>query len=380
MDKTGRVPLRRHAQRHGGFLAAKIKDAGGLRTQFHHVIDILPTILEAAGIPQPQSVGGVEQEPIEGVSMLYSFDSAGAPSTRRTQYFEILANRAIYHDGWVAACFHGRPPWVRSQKLEIGGPQEKWELYNIEQDFSQGQDLAANHPAMVKALQELFEQEAWKYNVYPLSGETLSRSLPFNRPSLIAGQKKFTFYRSNVHMPEMAIVSMKNRSFVMTAHLEIPAGGAEGVVVCQGGNLAGWSLYVRDNKPTYYYNWLGHEMYAVEARSRCRLGSVELTVKFDYDGGGLGKGGSATLLVNDVQVAEGRIEKTVPFVFSMSGETFDVGEDTGAPVGPYPHEYPFTGKIRKIDIEVASMLAGIPEEKLNSLLGDGMARAALAAQ
>ena len=131
----------------------KIKDAGGLRTQFHHVIDIMPTILEAAGIPQPQSVGGVEQEPIEGVSMLYSFDSAGAPSTRRTQYFEILANRAIYHDGWVAACFHGRPPWVRSQKLEIGGPQEKWELYNIEQDFSQGQDLAANYPAKVKELQ-----------------------------------------------------------------------------------------------------------------------------------------------------------------------------------------------------------------------------------
>ena len=243
----------------------KIKDAGGLRSQFHHVIDIMPTILEAAGIPQPQSVGGVEQEPIEGVSMLYSFDGAGAPSTRRTQYFEILANRAIYHDGWVAACFHGRPPWVRSQKLEIGGPQEKWELYNVEQDFSQGQDLAAKYPAKVKELQQLFEQEAWKYNVYPLSGETLSRSLPFNRPSLIAGQKKFTFYRSNVHMPEMAIVSMKNRSFVMTAHLEIPAGGAEGVVVCQGGNLAGWSLYVRDNKPVYYYNWLGHEMYAVEA-------------------------------------------------------------------------------------------------------------------
>ncbi|MFN8469995.1 MAG: arylsulfatase [Caldilineaceae bacterium] len=358
----------------------KIKDAGGLRSQFHHVIDIMPTILEAAGIPHPHSVGGVEQEPIEGVSMLYTFDSASAPSTRRTQYFEILANRAIYHEGWVAACFHGRPPWVRSQKLEIGGPQEKWELYNIEQDFSEGQDLAADNPAKVKELQALFEQEAWKYNVYPLSGETLSRSLPFNRPSLIAAQKKFTFYRSNVHMPEMAIVSMKNRSFVMTAHLEIPAGGAEGVVVCQGGNLAGWSLYVQDNKPVYYYNWLGHEMYAVKGAEALPAGPVELTVKFDYDGGGLGKGGSATLLVNGTQVAQGRIEKTVPFVFSMSGETFDVGEDTGAPVGPYPHVFPFTGKIGKIDIEVASMLAGIPEEKLNSLLGEGMAQAALAAQ
>ena len=358
----------------------KITDAGGLRSQFHHVIDIMPTILEAAGIPHPDSVGGVEQAPIEGVSMLYTFASASAPSTRRTQYFEILANRAIYHDGWVAACFHGRPPWVRSQKLEIGGPQEKWELYNIEQDFSQGQDLAANQPAKVKELQALFEQEAWKYNVYPLSGETLARSLPFNRPSLIAGQKKFTFYRSNVHMPEMAIVSLKNRSFVMTAHLQIPAGGAEGVVVCQGGNLAGWSLYVRDNKPVYYYNWLGHEMYAVKGAEPLPTGPVELTVKFDYDGGGLGKGGSATLLVNGEQVAQGRIEKTVPFVFSMSGETFDVGEDTGAPVGPYPHEFPFTGKIGKIDIEVASMLSGIPEEKLNSLLGEGMAQAALASQ
>jgi arylsulfatase len=228
--------------------------------------------------------------------------------------------------------------------------------------------------------QKLFDQKAWKYNVYPLSGETLSRSLPFNRPSLIAGQKKFTFYRSNVHMPEMAIVSMKNRSFVMTAHLEIPKGGAEGVVVCQGGNLAGWSLYVQDNKPVYYYNWLGHEMYAVKGAEALPTGPVELKVSFDYDGGGLGKGGSATLFVNGEQVAQGRIEKTVPFVFSMSGETFDVGEDTGAPVGPYPHEFPFTGKIGKIDIEVASMLAGIPEEKLNSLLGEGMAQAALAAQ
>ena len=358
-----------------------INDAGGLRTQFHHVIDIVPTILDAANIPAPERVNGVAQEPIEGVSMLYSFEDAEAPSNHRTQYFEILANRAIYNDGWVAACFHGRPPWVRSERLEVGGPQEKWELYHIENDFSQGNDLAEEYPEKLAELQELFDEQAWKYDVYPLSGETTSRSLPFHRPSLIAGQKKFTYYPENVHMPELAIVNMKNRSFEMTAELEIPEDGAEGVVICQGGNMAGWSLYVENNKPVYYYNWLGHEKYAIASDHELPAGPVALKVDFDYDGGGLGMGGTATISVNGEQVAEGRIEKTVPFVFSMSGETMDVGIDTGAPVAHYPeHEFPFKGTIKKVNIEVGPVIAGVPDDVLEKILGAGFAHAAMASQ
>jgi arylsulfatase len=253
-----------------------IKDAGGLRTQFHHVIDVAPTLLEAAKIPHPESVCGVAQEPLEGTSMVYSFGDGSAPSNHHTQYFEILANRAIYHDGWIASCFHGRSPWVRSQKLEVGGPQEKWELYNIAEDFSQGNDLAAQHPDKLKELQDLFDKECWKYNVYPLSSETTSRSLPMHRPSLVAGKKKFTYYSENVHMPELAIVNLKNRDVEMTAHLEIPKGGAEGVVICQGGNMAGWSLYVKDNKPVYYYNWVGHDRYVVASPKALPAGPVAL--------------------------------------------------------------------------------------------------------
>ncbi len=298
------------------------------------------------------------------------------PSTSR-----YLANRAIYHDGWVAACFHGRVPWERSADLPIGGPQEVWELYRLEDDFSQGVNLAGEYPDKLVELQALFDEEAWKYNVYPLSGDTTSRSLPFHRPSLIAGQKKFTYYAENVHMPELAIVNMKNRSFKLTAHLAMPADGAEGVIICQGGNLAGWSLYVEDNRPVYYYNWLGHEMYAIRSDQELPAGPVQLQVDFDYDGGGLGLGGTAKLSVNGEQIAEGRIEKTVPFVFSMSGETMDVGIDTGAPVAPYPHhEFPFTGAIEKIEIEVESILAGLSEDQREKLLAAGMGHAAMASQ
>ena len=246
-----------------------IKDAGGLRTQFHHVIDIVPTILDAANISAPESVNGVTQEPIEGVSMLYSFEDAQKPSNHRTQYFEILADRAIYHEGWVAACFHGRVPWERTADFPVGGPQEVWELYHVEEDFSQSNNLAEEYPEKLAELQKLFDEEAWKYNVYPLSGETTSRSLPVHRPSLISGVRQVTYYPENVHLPELAIVNMKNRSFEMTAHLEIPEDGAEGVVICQGGNMAGWSLYVLDNKPIYYYNRFGHELYEIARIRSC---------------------------------------------------------------------------------------------------------------
>ena len=253
-----------------------IAEAGGLRTQFHHVIDLAPTILEAAGIPHPASVNGVSQEPIEGTSMAYSFTDATAPSTHRTQYFEILANRGIYHEGWMASCFHGRVPWQRSQDLPIDGPQEHWELFDLASDFSQSVDLAFQHPDKLSELRGLFDAEARRYHVYPLSGETTSRALPFHRPSLIAGRRTFTYYPENVRMPEMAVVNMKNHDFDLVAHLEVPEGTVEGVVMCQGGNMAGWSLYVRDGRPIYHYNWLGHEQYVVESPRALPAGEVAL--------------------------------------------------------------------------------------------------------
>ncbi|NOK12702.1 arylsulfatase [Corallococcus exercitus] len=330
-----------------------IQDAGGLRSQFHHLIDIAPTVLEAAGIPQPGEVNGVPQKPIEGVSMLYTFSQKDAPSTHVTQYFEILGNRALYHDGWMASCFHGRLPWVRIQSLPFG-PQERWELYDIAHDFSQGEDLSARHPEKLAQLQALFDQEARKYNVYPLNDETMQRALPENRPNLLEGRTTVTYYRDNVRMPELATVNVKNTSFDLTAELRIPEGGAEGVIVSQGGNMAGWSLSVHGGKPVYFYNWMGHESYAVECAEALPPGDVTLKLSFDYDGGGLGRGGTARLWVNGRIAGQGRIEKTIPFLFSVSGETFDVGDDTGAAVGPYAHGVPFTGTIQKVQIALRS--------------------------
>jgi arylsulfatase len=352
-----------------------IPESGGLRSQFHHIIDVMPTILDAAGIPEPGIVNGVEQKPIEGVSMVYSFADGTAPSRHTTQYFEILGNRAIYHDGWIASCFHGRIPWIRSQAMPFG-PEESWELYNIANDFSQSEDLAARHPEKLRELQALFDQEARKYSVYPLNDETLGRALPHNRPSLIEGQTSFTYYRDSVRLPELSVVNLKNTSFDLTAELAIPDGGAEGVVVCQGGNVAGWSLYLRDGKPVYVYNWFGHEQYSIASADPLPAGRVMLKLAFDYDGGGPGKGGTARLFVNGNSVAQGRIEKTVPFLFSMSGETFDVGEDTGAPVGPYEHGFPFSSTIHKIRIELRSEHAA----GLHQAVQQGRVEAALRGQ
>jgi len=354
-----------------------IQDAGGLRSQFHHIIDVVPTVLEVAGISEPGMVNGVAQKPIEGISMAYTFADKDAASRHTTQYFEILGNRAIYHDGWIASCFHGRVPWIRSQSMPFG-EGETWELYNIADDFSQGEDLSARYPERLRELRALFDQEARKHGVYPLDDNTTQRAQPHYRPSLVEGRSKFTYYRENVRMPELSIVNLKNTSFDLTAELVVPAGGAEGVVVCQGGNMAGWSLFVRDGRPVYFYNWMGHEMYAVESPVALPAGATTLKLVFDYDGGGLGKGGTARLLIDGRAVAEGRIEKTIPFLFSMSGETFDVGEDTGAAVGPYEHGFPFTGDIKKVEIELRT--DGEAAEQHGKAFGEGLARGAMASQ
>lgn len=350
-----------------------ITAAGEQRGQFHHVIDIVPTILEAAGIEMPAYVNGVEQKPIDGVSMRYSFDDAGVASRRTTQYFEIFGNRAVYHDGWIASCFHGRLPWVRAQRATPFDDTESWELYRLADDFSQGVDLAAQHPDKLAELKAVFDAEARKYDVYPLSDATLARALPVNRPSLLAERTSVTYYAGQVRIPEPATLSYTSTSFELRAQLAIPASGAQGVVISIGGAMAGWSLYLRDGIPHFVYNYFGHELTTVAAAEPLPKGSVTLGLSFDYDGGGLGKGASVSIHVDGIEVAGGRVQRTVPFRFSMSGETLDVGTDTGSPVAPYGHDFRFTGRIDRIDATVypqpADLAAAIAEAEMRAALG-----------
>lgn len=264
----------------------------------------------------------------------------------------MFGNRAIYHDGWIASCFHGRLPWVRVQTLPFGD-SERWERYNIADDFSQGVDLAEQFPEKLAELQALFDREANAYNVYPLNDEMSTRALPSARPSLLEGRTTTTtFFAEHVRVPEMSTINFKNTSFDLSARVRIPDGGASGVIICQGGSMAGWTLYLLDGVPNYTYNHLGHDITTITGPQPLPQGQAIIALSFDYDGGGLGKGGTATLSVDGSEVATGRVERTVPFLFSMSGETLDVGVDTGSPVGPYPNEFTFTGTIDRIDVQV----------------------------
>ena len=355
---------------------AGLDNVGELRSQFHHVIDIVPTILDVVGIAQPDIVNGVVQKPIEGVSMRYSFGDAAAASTRTTQYFEILGNRALYHDGWIASCFHGRVPWIRSAALPFGEGAEVWELYNVTDDFSQAVDLSAQFPDKLRELQEMFDHEARLYDVYPLSDQTVLRALPHNRPSHLEGKTHFVLYPENVRMPELSTVNIKNSSFDLSAKVHTNGEGDQGVVICQGGSMAGWSFYVDAGRLAYTYNYFGREITTIISDAVLPAGDITLGLSFDYDGGGLGKGGLVHLLVEGTEVAAGRVENTVPFVFSMSGETLDVGVDTCSPVGPYEPQFRFTGEIDKIIIDLRTDLA--PE--LHQQVEDGQLRAAISGQ
>jgi len=328
---------------------ARITDAGGLRTQFHHVIDIVPTILEAAGVPEPVSVNGVAQKPIEGVSMVYTFDNASAKGTRRTQYFEMFGNRALYHDGWVAACFHGRLPWHAGT---VDFEHDTWELYNVDEDFSEYADLAAKEPEKLKQLQDLFMAEAGKYNVLPLDDRAAERLDPRLRPSLIAGRTDFTYYAGTSRVAENCAPPMKNRSHAITAHVDMPADGGDGVLVAEGGIVGGFTLFVKDRKPVYEYNYFTADRYQVKGSSPLPVGPCTIRMEFDYDGGGFGKGGTVKLLVNGKPVGTGRVEKTEVALFSAD-ETFDIGCDTGSPVSAdYTSPFRFTGKIKKVEIKL----------------------------
>ena len=313
----------------------KITDKGALRSQFHHVVDIAPTILEAAGVAMPESVNGITQMPVHGVPMGYSYAQDG-PSQRKTQYFEILGNRAIYNDGWIASCFHGRVPWIRMQGYEFDGPQEQWELYDIENDFSQATDLANENPELLEELLELFDSEAQRFGVYPLRDAGSRRGGDLGVPHALGGLRTMTYTTAHVRMPESIVVRLKNCSWKIAAQVTTTDADV-GVIACQGGNMSGWSMWLNDGVPSFTYNCYGHEITTL-AGNTLKPGNHLIEAVFDYDGG-FGKGGDLVLVVDETAVAHERLERTVPVGFSMSGETFDVGIDTGSPVGPYPHDF-----------------------------------------
>ena len=355
---------------------ARISDAGGLRTQFHHVVDVMPTLLAAAGVAMPTAVNGLQQLPVDGVSMLYAMDGADGASTRTTQYFEMFGNRAIYHDGWIASCFHGRVPWNRFGMVPFDGPQEKWELYNIANDFSQGVDLAEKHPEKLAELLTLFDSEAKRNNVYPLREPGSTLGMTVVPPENLGGLKKMTYTTDHIRMPERSVVNLKNCSFRITAEVEVSSSMCSGVIACQGGNMAGWTLYLNDDGcPVYHYNWMGHDHYIATSLVPLSMGRHEIVVDFVYDGG-FGVGGHAVLLVDAIPVAHVRVERTVPIVFSMSGESFDIGMDTGAPVGFYPHVYRCTADIHGVTLERLSE----PSPDIAALIVEGEFRASLATQ
>ena len=352
-----------------------IADPGGLRTQFHHVTDLYPTILEAAGIEAPRSVNGIEQMPLHGVSMLGSIRAAAAPETHHTQYFEMFGNRAIYHDGWIASCYHGRPPWKRFDAVPFDGPQERWELYDIRSDFSQGVDLAAAHPERLAVLQALFDEEARRNGVYPLKEPAQTFGPAFQVGDALGDVRTMTYTAANWRMPERNVVNLKNCSFRISADVTVAA-GAHGVIACQGGNMAGWSLYLDDgSRPVFHYNWLGHEHYVARGREPLAPGRRQVVLDFVYDGG-FGAGGDAVLSVDGAPVGGARLANTVPVVFSMSGETFDVGLDTGSVVGDYPHVYRFTGTIHGVTLERLTE----PSPEIKALVADAEFRASLMIQ
>ncbi len=340
----------------------RIKAVNEVRSQWHHVIDIAPTVLEAAGLPEPKSVNGTKQEPIEGVSMLYSFDNAKATSTHKTQYFEIMGNRGIYNDGWFAGTIH-RAPW--EQQPRRGLLDDIWELYDTSKDFSLVNDLAAANPTKLKEMQAIFIKEAIANRVLPIDDRVLERVNPASagRPDLMGDRTSLTLYAGMMGMTENVFINIKNRSHAVTADVEIPQGGANGVVLAQAGRFGGWSLYLKDGKPTYCYNFLGLQEFKIVAPKAVAAGKATIRMNFDYDGGGIGKGGTATILVNGEKVASGRIEHTQGMMFSAD-EGAGVGQDDATPVtNDYKErDNAFTGKIVKVVIDVQPIGAAVKAE------------------
>jgi arylsulfatase A-like enzyme len=332
-----------------------IKDAGGIRPQFHHIIDIVPTILEAAGIQAPEMVDGIKQKPIEGVSMAYTFDSANAkaPSKRDTQYFEMFGNRALYHDGWVATTVPPQPPWLMGTvKMPDVLTGYKWELYNIAEDYSESNDLAAKNPDKLKELQDLFMVEAKKYQVLPLDNSILERILT-PRPSATAGRTEFTYSDEVSGLPDGSAPNILTRSYSIAAEIEIPSRGAEGMLNTLGGRFGGYGLYLLKGKPIFNYNLLGLERFRWEGKTTLAPGKHTILFDFKYDGPGMAKGGTGVLSVDGKEVDNKKIPHTVPALLTID-ETFDVGVDTRTGVDDKDYQPPFrfTGKLGKVTIKL----------------------------
>jgi len=326
----------------------RIKGQGGIRSQFHHVVDVTPTILAAAGISEPTMVDGVVQKPFDGVSMIYTFDQPNAPSRHTTQYFEMAGNHAIYQDGWMASCL-GRIPW-QAKTLYPDILDCKWELYDLSKDYSQMVDLALDYPEKVRSLKDLFWAVAARNNVLPLDDRPLvAREL--GQPSYTTGRMKFTYYPGAVRLPEHSAPNIMNKSFNITAIVDIPSGGAEGMLVTEGGRFGGYGLFVERGKLTYVYNYADNARYVITSNETVPAGKDTLKFQFVSDGG-VGAGGVGKLFINGKQLGEGRIEHTEPMLFS-DDETFDVGLDTGTPVAEtYQVPFAFTGEIEKVEFEL----------------------------
>jgi hypothetical protein len=335
-----------------------IKAKNEIRMQFSHVIDVAPTILEAAGLPEPRVVDGTPQIPMEGVSIVYTFNDAEAKERHTTQYFEIAGNRAIYHDGWMARTIH-RAPWEK----EVRNPllKDVWELYDVKNDFSLANNLAAKDPKKLAEMQALFMKEAEEHHVLPIDDRVFERGIAamVGRPDLMGGRKSLTLSEGMTGMMENVFINVKNMSKTITAEIEVPQSGANGAIIVQGGRFGGWALYVKDGIPAYDYNFLGMKHFTVASTKPLAPGKATIKFDFAYDGGGLGKGGMGTLSVNGEKVAEGRIEHTQAIIFSAD-ETADVGIDLGTPVVEAigaEAKSKFTGHITKVTVEVKPMPA-----------------------
>jgi len=330
-----------------------IKAKGELRTQFHHVIDVAPTILDVAGLPQPLAVEGVQQIPIDGVSMRYSFDDPKGAERRETQYFEMFGNRGIYHKGWTAVTRH-KTPWLLVGEKTPAFDDDVWELYDTNTDWTQAHDVSKKYPEKLHELQRLWLIEATRHNVLPLDDRAVERINPdtAGRPILIKGNTQLLFAGMG-RLSENTVLNVKNKSHSITAEIDVPAQGAEGVIVAQGGNIGGWSLYCKAGRLKYCYNLLGINYSYAETTPPLPAGTHQVRMEFKYDGGGLGKGGTVSLFVDGKKAGEGRVPATAPFVFSAD-DGLDVSEDSGAPVSP---DYKatgneFNGRIRGIQLAI----------------------------
>jgi arylsulfatase A-like enzyme len=324
---------------------ARIKDPGATRRQYLHVVDVLPTILEAAGLPLPRTVNGSEQQPMDGVSFLDALSNPSAPEHRVSQYFEMHGNRAMYSGGWIAAQRTGLLPWAYT--LDPAQTPPAWELYDLEHDYSEANDLAGARPDKVEELKALFDREAVRNNVYPLDSRVSGRQHP--NPPPPGGRAFYTFYPGVTHLFDALAPATRNRTHTFTAYVEIPAGGADGVLVAEGGTASGYSLYIKDGRPAYTYNYFRRDVTTIAAHAPLPRGASVIGLHFEYLGPGAGGPAVITLTVNGTKVGEARLAHTVPRVYTYD-ETFDVGMDTASPVGPYAAPFPFTGTLQRLEL------------------------------